>query len=879
MFFRFFITISFFILQLSALSISSNDEYKVIEKKNYSIIYTPANEKEALYIKSNIDSYLKAQDKSYGYSFDEPILISLISPDIQIANAYSMQTPFNQNLFYGGGVQYIDYFSSSSWLDTLLYHEISHNYQLNSKNNSVSKSLHTYLGNNYIPLFVPIPIFTQPNLLLPTALLEGNAVLNETIFSNGGRLYNGRFNALTNILIKHDRVDKTIFINDHLDFPYGEEKYIVGGYYMLYLAQKYGVDKVNLFYQEHSKHFINPLLLNDTFKRHFQISFDQSFKEFVESKKLGLKEFDPIESQNYLATSKQEIYLNKQDDTIFFLSNDKITQPRLNIYDIKKDKLKTKRGNWLNGKVFKIDKSYYTSSQNYIKPTLYKNGLFDKDRFIKDNTQAKAVQDIYKDKTLYFDVNSSFDTPSLFLNGSFYDKANSSAIFDKEGNIYYFKQEKGERTLYKNKKALFSIEVYFSKIVDIDGDTIYFIANTKNGSTLYRYRNEKISKALIYDNIIDAKLINKKNILAVSINHDGYRVYKLGLENIYENISYTYLDIEQKKPFGDKTQNQTQNIQNAQNYNELKELRFSLLYPSLSYSSDDGVMYSFDGYFFDPLMFNMLSLYAYKYEDERYAGFDYINERYIPFELNIYDSKKDIETPIDRGYGGYLSIYGPIYKAGSHEIQIELKKYFDDENRFKAPVISTLSHDYTLDFGASFSPYFSSELELYLKNDRDDLTYGAGLKLSRHIYKESYINASIKSVKSNTNTLNTQRGIKIYEDEVDDMDSSDIYSAGIDNDLFVKDITKTSLGFSKTINLSKYFFTFPLSLRRESIYLNYRDYSYTQNIKGSFYEKEIGISFDTLLVHTIAMPIDIKYIENSLSKDDYTVLFSISFEL
>jgi hypothetical protein len=133
-------------------------------------------------------------------------------------------------IIYGAGSALVDYFSVTSWIKMLASHEIAHNYQLNAKDNEVSKTLHKVLKNNPFPIFAPIPLFTLPNLLLPTALLEGDSVLNESIRDNGGRLFNHRFKAITLSLIKHNKITPTTFINDHIHFPYLEEKYILGSY-------------------------------------------------------------------------------------------------------------------------------------------------------------------------------------------------------------------------------------------------------------------------------------------------------------------------------------------------------------------------------------------------------------------------------------------------------------------------------------------------------------------------------------------------------------------------------------------------------------------------------------------------------------------------
>ena len=104
-----------------------------------------------------------------------------------------------------------------------------------------------------MPVF-GLPIFIMPNILLPTFMLEGNAVLNESLYNNGGRLHNHRFKALVYMLAKDGKITANTLINDNLEFPYGEAKYIVGWFFMKYLYEQYGLSKVNQFFLHHSKH-------------------------------------------------------------------------------------------------------------------------------------------------------------------------------------------------------------------------------------------------------------------------------------------------------------------------------------------------------------------------------------------------------------------------------------------------------------------------------------------------------------------------------------------------------------------------------------------------------------------------------------------------
>ena len=434
---KYFVFIFLLHTSLYGLSISSNDNYQVFKSDKYSIIFTKQYEKEAIFIKENLDDFFKINNKSFGYSFDEPLRIVLISNNIQIANAFSTQVPYNMTAFYNGGSSMVDYFGTTSWLETILTHELIHNYQLNAKKSEISQTLHKYLGNNYMPVWASIiPFWTLPNLMLPTGLLEGNSVLNESIYDNGGRLYNGRFKALLNSLVSANKITPNSFINDTLEFPYTEAKYIVGGYYMKYLAKIYGVDRVNHFFYNHSIHSINPFLLNSTFYETFGISYEKSINDFVKNFNNENKDFLSLKDGQTLATSSSEIYLSRTDNEILFLSNDLKTRPILYSYNYKLNELTQKETTLKNGNLFIVDGTLYSNSEGFISSTLYKQGLFDKDAKILSLTTGKSIQDIKNNKIAYFDIAKSFDKPALYIDDTFIDYVSSGALFDNQNFIY-----------------------------------------------------------------------------------------------------------------------------------------------------------------------------------------------------------------------------------------------------------------------------------------------------------------------------------------------------------------------------------------------------------------------------------------------------------
>jgi len=869
-----------FNINILAISITSNDNYNSYKTKNYSIIYTDQYINEAKFIKINIDDFIKHNNKSFGYSFDEPIKIVLISNNIQVPNAFSTQVPFNMGVYYNGGSDMNDEFSSSSWLTLLFVHEMIHNFQTNAKKSKISKTLHKYFGNNYMPIMAVIPMFTLPNIMIPTSLLEGNAVLNETLYNNGGRLYNGEAQALKNSMVFYNKITPQSFINDHTTFPYGKDKYIVGGFYMQYLAYKYGIDKVNQFFYEQSIHSINPMILNETFINHFSISFEQTIYDFVNFTKIKFSSYKELNQKNIIATSQAKIYFSNINHKIYFITSNLKTKKNLNIYDIKTSSLKVKKTNLNNGRIVLKNDTLYINHSSFISSKLYKHGLFDEKNHIEKSTVGKSIQDIKNNSIAYIDINKSFLDSKLYLNDKFYANISSNALFDNNDNLYYFKQNKSKKELFKNKQKILEFASYYAKVIDIIDDDIYFISNTSNGSGLYLYSNSKLYLLSQSDNIIDAKILTNKTALVSTITANNYSVYKITITKNNPTFIPKVKNIKLKKEFSFKKDINNIDLKKSLPYNELSNLEFSLLYPSYTYDSKNGNQYMFKALFMDPVMFNMLNLYTYKDKDTRVAGLSYINERhFIPFAFNMYNIKRDITTNKNRTYGGTFELYGPIIKKGRDILSLSLKQYFYDENKNKNPILFVANHTFNKSFPLASKKHLSSDSKLLFKYDRKDNIYGFNYNFTKHIFSELYFDIQIKVVNSNSNiSLNEQRGIKVVTNILDlDDDSTNILIEGNDYNFYTKNIQKYSIGLSKSFHINKYFSKFPISLKNQSIFIKYNYFElkdYDKKIK----EKIVGLNFNMLFFHKLPVPITIKYIQNDFSKDDEQFKFSFGAE-
>jgi len=377
---------------------------------------------------------------------------------------------------------------------------------------------------NLLPFPYPNLLFTYPNLSVSSFFLEGNAVLNESLHNNGGRLFSGRFQAETLLQAEAGYITPSRTYNNHLYFPYREHHYIVGGFFQKYIAQKYGLKKANAYFKQHSYYWYWPFFTNAPMSEVIGKDFEESIYDFSDHLRKLAKNFHRAEGKK-IAESQFFMPLNRDKYNIFFLVNPTGRERNIVVnYDAEIGKTSKVPSTFLSGKLIKSEGKFYTQTSHSVGATKTLEGLFDEEAMMKEGSEGKVVQGYLSDgKCVYFDVSSSFDQPQLYVGSKFYAQVNSSVFIDKEDNLYYFVQKDDHRVLYKNHRSLISFEGYYSIVSDVGEDgSIYFIANSKLGSTLYAYRDGTITRVNRADNIVEAKLVDKNTFLLATITADNY---------------------------------------------------------------------------------------------------------------------------------------------------------------------------------------------------------------------------------------------------------------------------------------------------------------------------------------------------------------------
>ncbi|MEN8147244.1 MAG: hypothetical protein ABFR02_06470 [Campylobacterota bacterium] len=901
--------------------VPGDEQYYKAEQDNVEMIFTEQNRyaaEQAMALEPMInDEY----ENSFGFQLDSTLHVGIISQQNQIANGFSTQYPLNMQINYIGGSAANDYFSSTSWLNTLLYHETAHNYQLNPKASSVTRGLHSVLGNAFLTVGV-FPLFTVPNVAISSNLLEGNAVLNESWHGNGGRLYSGRFKAETLLQAKAGNINAQFLYNQSIyTFPYYDRHYIVGGFFQLYLAEKYGLKKVNSFFYNHSKSWLWPFRVNHI----FEMTFDESYEEAL----AGFERWLLEEAQGFveaegdlLATSKKFTPLNNSCDKIFFLTSDSYRAPEL-VRLFKKDRhVEKERNSYFQSKLINKHDRYFTQASGFSDPTGIYMGLFDEDGHIKEGTESKMIQGYLKDGVpVYFDIPGSFDQAQLYVGEQFYAQVNSSVYIDSEDNLYYFVQKGKTRTLYKNREAIYGFEGYYGVVSDVDSrGNVYFVANSKKGSSLYRLKEKSVERVSKADNVVDARLVNDEEVLIAAIGRDDY-YYVINRLEASEQMPYAV-----KLFFEEETYFASAGIDNAEETKETTALSLDDPYyeplnvhyagtqvaiGAASKNDSTIINYSVSAAFIDPLLTNRVSLFAGSGFDEvGIVGAGYENIAHLlSFGASVYGvySEGDASTyhlyseannsysPYEhdiakesRNYGLSAFLALPVIQSGYNKAGLQLRYYQDYDDNARSPLIFSGDVSHVEHYFQAMDNNYMHALELFGSYDRSDLAYGFDYALSHDLPHRFYVSMALKGVRSDFDRNATTppdadytRGVK-FANFANTLfsDPTTVVMPSLEYTRFVKQAAYGELALKKQFNGRILFFTFPLSLTRELIYAKHRYYDiqdfgqadFSRDVGSGhtvYNESTFGGTFEFLLLNRLPVPVSLEYIHNTNTKEEH----------
>ena len=908
--------------------VPGDEDYYKAEKGEVEIIFTEQNKyaaEQAMALEPLIN---REYEHYFGYTMDAPLHVGIISQQNQVANGFSTQYPYNLQINYIGGSAANDYFTATSWLNTLLYHETAHNYQLNAKASPITRGLYSVLGNGMMQVEL-FPLFTVPNLAISSYLLEGNSVLNESWHGNGGRLYSGRFKAETIMQAKAGNITPQFLYNQTIhDFPYYDRHYIVGGFFQLYLAEKYGLKKVNSFFYNHSKSWLWPYRINHIFEMTFGEDYEEAMSGFEQWLLAQADGFVEAEGEP-LMTSKRFTPLNSNCDKIFFMVSDAERAPEL-IRLFKNDKaLKRERVSHFQSKVVGEHDAYYTQSSGFSNPTKIYMGLFDKDGHIKEGTESKMIQGYLKDGVeVYFDIPSSFDQAQLYVGDQFYAQVNSSVYIDSDDNLYYFVQNDKTRTLYKNKRAIYEYEGYYGIVSDVDSrGNVYFVANSQTGSTLYRLGDKKIERVSSADNVVEARLINDEEVLIAAVGSENY-YYVINPIESSDEVPYNTRHFFEDEPYFGRASFSVYGSQNSADTKDVLNLDDAYYGPlnlhyagalvsfGLGSKNEETIFnYSVSASFIDPLLSNEFRLFAQSGMDEvGVGGLGYRNNTHLlefggtlygvynsgdDNTYHLYDEVTNTYNAVDhniskdsRDYGLTAYLRLPLIQSGYNRGDLLLNYYQDYDNNARSPLslIGGLSH--VEQYGQSMFANYVNAVSLYGMYDRGDSAYGFDYTLSHDLPWKFFMGMALQGVRTDYDRESVTpadedytRGVKFSNFQSTFLsDPATVVMPSLEYTRFVKQAAVGELSLKKQFDGRILFFTFPFSLTREALYVKQRYYDiqdfgqpdYSRDVRSGhtvYNETTAGLTLEILLLNKLSIPLSLEYIYNDNTAEEQNFRF------
>ena len=514
----------------SALPSSDNDYY-IYKTKQYWLLFSGEYQGRIDTFNEKIRAYIDQAQFQQKITFKDPLIVILVSSRTQLSNAMASLFPFLQVQIYGAGLGGGDLMAHSHWLDMAFVHELTHAFQINHSllPSPLKKILKSPKG-----LLFGFLLFTHPNFNLPSALLEGDAVLKESLIENqGGRLFSGFIRALVYSHISYYRYNQDDFIRKRLinktPTPLSElEKYAHGAYLMSALAEEYSSDAITQFFKKNAaSHFLLPWSYSASLDSVFGMDIDD-VTYFYFNRYINEAYLQRSSSKRILFESALCHPFTEQGGHVFFLTSDKKSKPNLRIYNRKEKTWSSQEMDLPLGKVFQIGEAYYSRASAPTGVNILEYSLFSEEKKPLKNFNSKYVEALQGDHILFIDPKNTLDGLRLFYNHDFYETINSNALFDSEGSIYYFKQEGVNRTLYKNKNPIFSYPGFYGRLAHVNTDdrSFYFTGASPYGSSLYRYENAQITRVSASDTIIRAHFVGDKEWLVCEIAPHGFE-YKI----------------------------------------------------------------------------------------------------------------------------------------------------------------------------------------------------------------------------------------------------------------------------------------------------------------------------------------------------------------
>ncbi len=237
---------------------------KVIETSHFYIYYPEGEEEQALRTAAYLEKYYPRLSALTG-NFRGKTIIAIQNLGL-LANGFTDPTVPSVHIFTGKPHPNHRFGAMRSWWRVVSVHELTHAFHLNQAR-GLSAFIRTFMGRAFLP-----------NLIQPEFTIEGMAVYSESLlFPYEGRLNEGFYRRF---LQTRKPWSLSRVMAEPLLWPYYSARYIYGGEFVEFLADRYGEESLTCLAREYSSSLSQFIGLSPAYHRCFGESLSSLFREF-----------------------------------------------------------------------------------------------------------------------------------------------------------------------------------------------------------------------------------------------------------------------------------------------------------------------------------------------------------------------------------------------------------------------------------------------------------------------------------------------------------------------------------------------------------------------------------------------------------------------
>lgn len=310
------------LVSTSVFAVDPDLDWKTIESEHLHIHFSTGNKAlaeraldvaEAAHVRLAKELNWQPEDKTH----------LVLSDETDQPNGFATPVFFNRTVIFLAPPTSVNTLEDfDDWLTTLIFHEYTHIIHLDKSAGSPAM-LRSVFGRMFL-LF--------PNLFQPSWVIEGLATYKETDIDRGV----GRGQSTLFVSMMREEVANGLQSLSHVNLPVvtwpaGATRYLYGVYFMQFIAEKYGEDKLQQWVEENSDNLI-PFRVNSTANdalgkdltvlwAEYQQWLEKKFKpqiQAIEAK--GVKKGVQISQDAYQTNSVRAI-ATASGDEVFYVSN------------------------------------------------------------------------------------------------------------------------------------------------------------------------------------------------------------------------------------------------------------------------------------------------------------------------------------------------------------------------------------------------------------------------------------------------------------------------------------------------------------------------------------------------------------------------------